>query len=377
MDRRYIRTMSEPVALKKTALHGVHQKLGARLVEFGGWHMPVQYTGIVDEHKAVREAAGVFDISHMGEFFVSGANAQAFLNGLLTNDAGKLEVGRGQYTLMLNDEAGVIDDLIVYRLHPEEFLLVVNAAKIEEDFAWIKEHLPAGVDVHDRSDSTGALALQGPKALEIARTFLGAGWPEPQRNQITAYSWNCQPILTARTGYTGEDGLELFFPSEIAETFLTALLEAGKPLGLKPAGLGARDTLRLEACLPLNGNDLSPHRTPLEAGLGAFVSLTKEAVFPGKDVLLKQKANGVNEKLVAFRPTQGGPPPRAHYGLFANDARVGEVTSGAPSPTLGCGIGLAYVATELAEPGTKLDLEVRGTRVPVEVVKKPFYKRAK
>jgi aminomethyltransferase len=212
--------------------------------------------------------------------------------------------------------------------------------------------------------------------VQIARTFLGAAWPLPERNQITSYSWNCQQVLAARTGYTGEDGLEFFFSSEIAESFFTALLEAGKPFGLKPCGLGARDTLRLEACLPLNGNDLSPRRTPLEAGLGAFVTLTKASDFPGKEVLLKQKANGVNEKLIAFRVTQGGPPPRAHYGLFQGDARVGEVTSGAPSPMLSCGVGLAYVLTELTEPGTILDLEVRGARVPVEVIKKPFYKRA-
>ena len=369
--------MSDPAPLQKTALHGAHQKLGARLVEFGGWHMPVQYTGIVDEHKAVRESAGVFDISHMGEFFVSGGGALAFLNGLLTNDVAKLAVGQGQYTLMLNDEGGVIDDLILYRLHEEEFLLVVNAAKITEDFAWIKERLPAGVEFHDKSEATSALALQGPRALQIARAFLGAGWPAPERNRITSYSWNCQPILAARTGYTGEDGVELFISSEVAESFFAALLEAGKPLGLKPTGLGARDTLRLEACLPLNGNDLSPHHTPIEAGLGAFVSLTKAADFPGKEVLLKQKENGVNEKLIAFRLPQGGPPPRAHYGLFLGEARVGEVTSGAPSPTLGTGIGLAYVETEFAEPGTKLELEVRGSRLPVEVVKKPFYKRAK
>jgi aminomethyltransferase len=211
--------------------------------------------------------------------------------------------------------------------------------------------------------------------VEIARAFLGAGWPEPKRNEITSYSWNCQPILAARTGYTGEDGVELFFANEIAESFFFALLEAGKPFGLKPCGLGARDTLRLEACLPLNGNDLSEKRTPLEAGLGFFVTLTKEAVFPGKAILQKQKSEGVQEKLVAFRLKDKGPPPRPHYPLFQGDVQVGEVTSGAPSPTLGYGIGLAYVKTACAEPGTTLDLEVRGARVPVEVVKKPFYKR--
>jgi len=371
--------MSDPAQLQKTALHGVHQKLGARLVEFGGWHMPVQYTGIVDEHKAVREAAGVFDISHMGEFFIGGPFAKDFLNGLLTNDVEKLSVGQGQYTLMLNDEGGVIDDLILYRMKEEEFLLVVNAAKIEEDRACIQARLAQaeGVLFEDRSAQTSALALQGPRALEVARALLGAGWPMPEHNQITTCSWNCQRVLTARTGYTGEDGVELFVLSEVAEPLLAALLEAGQPLGLKPCGLGARDTLRLEACLPLNGNDLSPLRTPIEAGLGAFVSLKKAADFPGKEVLLKQKASGVDEKLVAFRLTQGGPPPRAHYALFLGEARVGEVTSGAPSPTLGYGIGLAYVETEFAEPGTKLELEVRGARVPVEVVKKPFYKRVK
>ena len=227
----------------------------------------------------------------------------------------------------------------------------------------------------DKSDTTSAVALQGPKALEIARAFLGAGWPEPKRNEITSYSWNCQPVFAARTGYTGEDGVELFFPSEIAENFFMALLEAGKPLGLKPCGLGARDTLRLEACLPLNGNDLSDKRTPLEAGLGIFVSLVKEAPFLGKEVLLRQKSEGVKEKLVAFRVKEKGPPPRPHYPLFQGATQVGEVTSGAPSPTLGYGIGLAYVKTACAEPGTALELEVRGARVPVEVVKKPFYKR--
>ena len=375
MRRRYIFKMSDPATLQKTALFAAHQKLGARLVDFGGWNMPVQYSGIIEEHKAVREAAGVFDISHMGEFFVGGSGALAFLNGLLTNDAEKLGVAQGQYTLMLNEQGGVIDDLILYRLHETEFLLVVNASKIEEDRTWIKKLLPVGISFSDKSGTTSAVALQGPKALEIARAFFGAGWPEPKRNAITSYSWNCQPILAARTGYTGEDGVELFFANEIAEDFFFALLEAGKPFGLKPCGLGARDTLRLEACLPLNGNDLSEKRTPLEAGLGFFVSLTKEAVFPGKEILQKQKSNGLNEKLVAFRVKEKGPPPRPHYPLFQGADLVGGVTSGAPSPTLGCGIGLAYVEVDQAEPGTMLELEVRGARVPVEVVKKPFYKR--
>jgi len=374
-------TVIDPATLKKTALFAAHQKLGARLVDFGGWNMPVQYTGIMEEHKAVREAAGVFDISHMGEFFVSGAGAKVFLNGLLTNDVSKLSEGQGQYTLMLNEDAGgVIDDLIIYRLLEDSYFLVVNASKIDEDRAWIENELEnpegAGVIFSDRSSLYSAVALQGPKALQIARALLGASWPEPKRNEITAYSWNCQEILAARTGYTGEDGIELFFANEIAENFFFALLGAGKPFGLKPCGLGARDTLRLEACLPLNGNDLSDKRTPLEAGLGFFVSLTKDAAFPGKEVLQRQKSEGVKEKLVAFRLKEQGPPPRPHYALFQGAERIGEVTSGAPSPTLGYGIGLAYVRADQAQSGTTLDLEVRGNRVPVEVVKKPFYKRA-
>jgi aminomethyltransferase len=368
--------MSDNAALQKTALFNTHQKLGARLVEFGGWHMPMQYTGIVEEHKAVRETAGVFDISHMGEFFVQGVNAHSFLNGLLTNDVEKLGVGQGQYTLMLNDEGGVIDDLILYRIHDLEFLLVVNSARIEQDREWIRKHLPSDVSFNDKSAATSAVALQGPKALEIARALFGTGWTEPKRHEIETCSWNSRFVLAARTGYTGEDGLELFFENDMAESFFAALLEAGKTHGLKLCGLGARDTLRLEAGLPLNGNDLSERWTPLEAGLGAFVSLTKEADFLGREVLQKQKQTGLNTRLVAFRQKEKGPPPRPHYRLLAGDQQVGEVTSGAPSPTLGCGIGLAYVEVEYAEPGVMLDLEVRGTRVPVEVVKKPFYKRA-
>ncbi len=369
--------MSDPATLKKTALFNAHQKLGARLVDFGGWQMPVQYTGIIEEHKAVREAAGVFDISHMGEFFVGGAGALDFLNGLLTNDAAKLAVGQGQYTLMLNESGGVIDDLIVYRLDEKNFFLVVNASRIDEDRTWMEREIKGKTaTLFDNSNLYGAVALQGPKALDIARAFLGAGWSEPKRNGIVVCSWNCQEILAARTGYTGEDGVELFFKNEIAESLLFALIEAGKPFGLKPCGLGARDTLRLEACLPLNGNDLSETRTPLEAGLGFFVSLTKDAIYPGKDVLQRQKSEGVKEKLIAFRVKEKGPPPRPHYPLFLGAEQVGEVTSGAPSPTLGYGIGLAYVKTACAEPGSALELEVRGARVPVEVVKKPFYKRA-
>jgi aminomethyltransferase len=362
------------MTLKQTPLFAAHQRLGARLTEFGGWTMPVQYSGIVAEHRAVREAAGVFDISHMGEFFVRGAGARDFLNGVLSNDVTKLGVGQGQYTLMLDDHGGVVDDLILYRTGEQEFFLVVNAAKIDEDRAHLTEYVPHDVEFHDSSEAYAALALQGPKALEIARAFFGAGWPEPKRNTITRYSWNCQEILTARTGYTGEDGLEIFLAPTAAEPFFLALLEAGKALGLKPCGLGARDTLRLEACLPLNGNDLSHAHSALAAGLEPFLGFAKETIYPGKNFMMEQKAAGLRFKLAAFR-VNSGPPPRPHYLLFSGADHVGEVSSGAPSPTLGFGIGLAYVRADCAVPGTILEMEVRDNRVPVEVVKKPFYKR--
>ncbi len=342
---------------------------------FGDWAMPVQYTGIVDEHNAVRSAAGVFDISHMGEFFVRGTNAADFLNHTLSNDVAKLAVGQGQYTLMCNELGGVIDDLILYRLAEDDYFLVVNAAKIGEDEKYLTQFLPAGVSFENASPRYAALALQGPKALTIARKFFGEAWPEPRRNAITHASWNCQDVLTARTGYTGEDGLELFFAPEIADNFFHGLLKAGETDGLKPCGLGARDTLRLEAGLPLNGNDLSLAHSAFAAGLEPFLGFAKEPIYPGKNVMMEQKAAGARFKLAAFR-VPSGPPPRPHYHLFSGADAVGEVTSGAPSPTLGCGIGLAYLRADVAMPGTALEMEVRDRRVPVEVVKKPFYKRA-
>lgn len=347
------------------------------MVEFGGWWMPVQYTGILDEHTTVRTAAGLFDISHMGEFVVKGPQAGPWLNSLLTNDIDKLGDGQGQYSIMLNEQGGVIDDLILYRIAADEYYVIVNASMIDEDYQWASSKLPAsGVTLTNQSDSTAGLALQGPKSEAILKAFLGATTTVPARNTIVPFVWNGIAGRVARTGYTGEDGFEFFFPAASAEKVWDGLLAAGKPLGLKPAGLGARDTLRLEACLPLNGNDLSPKRTPLEAGLGFFVSLTKAADFPGKAVLQKQKADGLKEKLVAFRLAGKGAPPRSHYALFGGSERIGEISSGSQSPTLSTGIGMGYVATAWAEPGKEIEIEVRGTRVPAVIVKKPFYKRA-
>jgi aminomethyltransferase len=344
------------------------------MVEFGGWSMPVQYTGILEEHQAVRQKAGLFDISHMGEFVVSGPQAARWLNALLTNDIDKLAVGQGQYTLMLNVEGGVIDDLIVYRIETEKFFLVVNASMIEADATWMLAGLPdKGVVFENQSKAYGALALQGPQAVAIFRAFAGA--EPPMRNRIQVYKVGTFPLKVARTGYTGEDGLELFFAADHSQYLWESLLLVGKDFGLKPVGLGARDTLRLEACLPLNGNDLSPYRTPLEAGLGKFVSLTKSANFPGKARLLEQSVSQLSSQLMALKMVGKGAPPRPHYKIFSGETCVGELSSGTLSPTLNMGIALAYLPPAVARIGNIVDLEVRGQRLPAEIVAKPFYKR--
>ncbi len=370
-------TDAPPETLQETPLAAAHERLGARMVPFGGWRMPVQYTGILDEHRAVREAAGLFDISHMGEFIARGPQALAALNTLLTNDTAKLSIGTGQYTLLLNERGGVIDDMIIYQTGPEEVFLVVNASMIEPDFAWMAPRMEkAGASLENQSAQTAAAALQGPRSREIFAACFGTSIPAPEKNQIIFLDWRGHAVRCACTGYTGEDGAEFFFPAEVAEEFWTFLLEKGAPFGLKPCGLGARDTLRLEACYPLNGNDLSPEKTPLEAGLGIFVSLKKKADFPGKGALAAQKEQGVPTKLAAFRMTGKSAPPRAHYPLWANGQQVGEAASGTLSPTLGIGIGMAYLPTALAQPGQELEVEIRGTRAPAVVVQKPFYKRA-
>jgi aminomethyltransferase len=358
-------------ALLRTALYPEHLRLNAKMVPFGGWEMPVYYTSIVSEHQAVRNAAGIFDISHMGEIEVSGSGAELWLNRFLTNNLTRLEVGEGQYTLMLNEEAGVIDDLIVYRPEENHYFLVVNAAKIEEDFRWLNAHGAGQVTLLNRSDHFAAVAVQGPRSTDL---FQQIG-ELPERNRIQAYRLGTVQVLIARTGYTGEDGFEAFFPAESASIVWNRFLELGQPWEVAPCGLGARDTLRLEACYPLNGADLSPQRTPIEAGLGFFVDLTKEE-FVGRERLLEQKAQGVSERLCAIRLAPKSAPPRAHYPVNAGDEQIGELTSGTQSPTLGTGIGLGYLKTAFSKPGQPVEVEVRGRKFPATVEKKPLYKRS-
>ena len=352
---------------KKTPLYEEHVQLGAKIIPFGGWLMPVQYTGIVDEHQAVRNHVGMFDISHMGQFIVDGADAAAWLNKMLTNNIGKLDVGQGQYTFLLNDAGGIIDDLIVYRIAEKKFLLVVNASRTEDDFEWLDRHRPESLRLGDRSAHFGGVAIQGPRVTEL---FVDL----PPRNHIVDVDLEGMSVSIARTGYTGEDGVEVFFGAGDAVKFWKAVSAHGEKVGIKPCGLGARDTLRLEMCYPLNGSDLSPERNPIEAGLGFFVDLNKPD-FVGRDVLIDAKENGPPEKLVAFRMTGKGPPPRAHYAVFAGGSRIGEVTSGTLSPSLNYGIGMAYVAAASAQPGTEIEIEIRGRRFPATIEKKPLYKK--
>ena len=360
---------------KTTPLYDEHVKLGARVIPFGGWLMPVQYSSIKDEHQAVRTAVGVFDISHMGELFVSGASAREWLNTMLTNNLDKLEVGAGQYTFLLNDEAGIIDDLIVYRMEQEKFLLVVNASRIEEDFAWLQAHVAAGVELANESDRYAGLAVQGPRIGELFQALLGSGVEMPARNQIASFRLGETSLWVARTGYTGEDGIEIFFAADAAPQVWNEILAKGASLGIRPCGLGARDTLRLEMCYPLNGSDLTPEHNPLEAGLGFFVDLTK-SIFSGREKLQRVKEDGLARRLVAFKMKDKSPPPRPHYRVFRDGADAGEVTSGTLSPSLNQGIGMAYLATPVPKPGEEIEIEIRGQKFPAVIEKKPLYKKS-
>jgi aminomethyltransferase len=378
--------------LKRTPLFSAHQRLGARLVEFGGWEMPVQYAGILEEHLAVRQAAGIFDISHMGEVSVQGPAALSFLNRLLTNDLSRLAVGQGQYTLLCNEQGGTIDDLYVYRIDESSYLMVINASRIEADTSWLKSQLDlfpeaARVELRNVSDQMGALAIQGPRvATFIDRAFRGPSVGGTivavptllKKNQVAAFSFGGALVWVARTGYTGEDGFEIVSPASLIEGLWTILLTDGQAAGLVPCGLGARDTLRTEMGYPLYGHELDEQTTPIEAGLGAFVALEK-GEFLGRVVLARQKADGVQRKCVGFRMLERGAPPRPGYPIWSTGAEpscLGRVASGTLSPTLGVGIGMGYVPVGFAKVGTALEIEIRGRRTPATVVAKPLHKKA-
>jgi aminomethyltransferase len=344
--------------LRRTPLYDRHVAAGARIVPFAGWEMPVQYEGVIQEHRAVRTDAGVFDVSHMGELEVEGPTARDVLQGALSNDVDRLQPGEAQYTLLTTEQGGIVDDLIVYRLDPHRYLLVVNAANRERDFAWLKEREQRGSDVRDVSDEYALLAVQGPRALD--RLGLAHG---------TAFTWEMGEldgveVMVNRTGYTGEEGVELMCMAEDAP----ALWDAAVARGIVPCGLGARDTLRLEAGYPLHGNDIGERWDAISSGLGWACAL--DTGFTGADRLREVKEHGPEQRLVAFRMVDRGVP---RQGMAI--AGGGEVTSGSHSPMLDVGIGLGYVPASAAKPGTELSIDLRGRERRAEVVKKPIYKR--
>jgi aminomethyltransferase len=344
--------------LRRTPLYDRHVAAGARMVPFSGWEMPVQYDGVIVEHRAVRTDAGVFDVSHMGELEIEGMHAKELLQGLLSNDIARVDVGRAQYTLLTNERGGVVDDLIAYRIEDHRWLLVVNAGNREVDYTWLKEREVRGSDVRDVSDEYALLAVQGPRSLERL------GLPERPRNSWEMGEIDGIEVMVDRTGYTGEPGVELMCPVEDAP----ALWDAVVARGVVPCGLGARDTLRLEVCYPLHGNDIGPDRDAISSGLGWTCALETE--FTGAAELRRIKEAGPAEKLVAFTMLDRAVP---RQGMAVEGG--GEVTSGSHSPMLGIGIGLAYVPAERAAAGTEIAIDVRGRRARARIVPKPIYER--
>ncbi len=368
--------------LKRTALFEEHQKLGGRLIDFGGWELPVQYSGVLDEHPACRTAAGLFDVSHMGEVHVHGSDAEAFLNFLVTNNVAKIANGQAQYTAMCNYDGGIVDDLIIYRRSPTDYLVVVNASNTEKDFHWMlevhqeNERKFPEVRIENQSAQWTQIAIQGPKAAEILQKLTSTPLSEIKTYWFTEGQVLDEiPSILARTGYTGEDGFEVYVPWDSGPAVWNALLETGRPLGLKPCGLGARDTLRLEMKYPLYGHELSDATNPLEAGLSWVTKLEKDD-FVGKAAILKAKEAGLKRQLVGLKLTERGIPRQGYSVYTADGARqIGELTSGTQSPSTKEAIGIAYVERELAKIGTPISVDIRGTKVKGEIVPTPFYKR--
>ncbi|EMT53768.1 aminomethyltransferase [Brevibacillus borstelensis AK1] len=363
--------------LKRTPLFPVYEKYGAKTIDFGGWDLPVQFSSITLEHEAVRTKAGLFDVSHMGEVEVKGEGAYLYLQRLTTNDLSKLEVGQAQYSVFCYPDGGTVDDLLVYKYADDHYLLVINAGNIDKDYAWMQEHLSEGVQIENISPQTAQLAIQGPLAESILQKLT-----DTDLSEIGVFRFKRNVVidgiatLVSRTGYTGEDGFEIYLDSDKAIQLWDRLLEVGKPEGLVPCGLGARDTLRFEAKLPLYGQELGKDISPIEAGIGFAVKVDKEVPFIGQEALKAQKENGAPRKLVGIEMIDRG-IPRTHYPVFVGEEQIGEVTTGTQSPTLKKNVGLALIKSEYAAVGTELEVEIRGKRLKAVVAATPFYKRPK
>lgn len=366
-----------PVPLKKTPLNARHRALGARMVEFGGWDMPVEYSGIADEHNAVRTRAGLFDVSHMGELEIAGRDALQAVQHITSNDAAKLSIGQIQYSALTTPQGTFVDDVLVYKLADEHFMLVVNASNIIKDFNWITEHVASFEDAIavNTSSRYALLALQGPAAADVLQTLTGVNLaPIKYYWFMTGEVANVRCTIS-RTGYTGEDGFEVFVPPASADRVWTAILDSGRGAGVIPAGLGARDTLRLEASMRLYGNDMDESTTVVEADLGWIVGW-KKPEFLGRDVLQHQKADGARRKLVGFEMLDRA-IGRHGYDVYVDGAHAGTVTSGTQTPFLKKAIGMAYVPSDRTAPGTEFEIDIRGRRAKARVVPMPFYKRQK
>lgn len=360
--------------LKRTAFYDIHRALGARIVEFEGFEMPVQYAGIIEEHRRVRESVGLFDVSHMGEVEVRGKDALAFIQRITTNDASKLSTGRVQYSAMCYDDGGMVDDLLVYQMG-DRFMLVINAANTEKDIAWMKQHVAGDMQLNDLSDEFSLLAVQGPKALLALSTLTKADIGSLPYYHFLRGDLAGVDMIISRTGYTGELGFELYFPSDVATgaRVWNAVMDAGAPHGIGPVGLGARDTLRLEMGYCLYGHDIDKSTNPIEAGL-SWITKTEKGEFVGRAPIMKAKREGVTRKLVGFALNDRA-FPRQGYPINAGGSPTGSVTSGTFSPVLDRGIGMGYVAPAQATPGTVLTVSIRNREIPAEVVQPPFIRK--
>ncbi|WP_179151973.1 glycine cleavage system aminomethyltransferase GcvT [Oceanobacillus senegalensis] len=369
--------MSAETVLKRTPLFEVYKNYGAKVIDFGGWELPVQFSGITEEHEAVRNEAGLFDVSHMGEVLVEGKDAESFINYLVTNDVTKIDRNQTQYTAMCYPDGGTIDDFLIYKLADEKYLLVVNAANVEKDYEWMKQHVKGEVTLKNISDDVGLLAIQGPKAANILQKLTDKDLSEiaPFRFEEHVKLDGINDVLVSRTGYTGEDGFELYLAADQTEALWEKLLQVGEEDGLKPCGLGARDTLRFEARLALYGQELTKEISPLEAGIGFAVKTKKESDFIGKSVLTKQREEGLKRKLVGIEITGRG-IPRHGYKVSSEDGEeIGFVTSGTRSPSLKKSLGLALISTEHSKVETPLKVQIRKKMIDAVVVKTPFYKK--
>lgn len=357
--------------MKRTPLYDTHRSLGARLIEFGGWEMPVQYSGILSEHRAVRARVGLFDLSHMGEIEVSGPGALAVCQELLVSDLARVQLGQAHYSVLCYPDGGTVDDVIVYRTAENHYLFCVNAANSEKDFEWMQTHNQGRAEVRNRSDEYALIAVQGPRAATALQRLMTLDLSQIRRYWCSTGEVGGVPALVARTGYTGEDGFELFVPASLAVTAWNACLDAGQHEGIIPVGLGARDTLRLEAGYLLYGNDIDAQTTPLEAGLHRLVKFSKDT-FIGRDALVRQQTQGLSRQLIGLVMSEPG-VPRHGYALWHGEHPIGRVTSGSQSPTLGIGIALGYVPPMYATTGTPVEVEIRGRRAHGQVADRPFY----